>query len=183
MLHYGTPVLRGLAMIVLQHAAKSLTAIDLSGRPGLLGERDLIPQSLMIALSMIMLGIFGDRPPQSLLVEYEKLPQALALDREYESLSERVEIRTARWQRDEFNARTLDDVIERRAELAIIVVDQVLCSAQESYAIHGHVRGMNQHADFGVPLGHGIADCGGRALEVELDACAVCHHQGAAPPR
>ncbi len=93
MLHYGTPVLRGLAMIVLQHAAKSLTAIDLSGRPGLLGERDLIPQSLMIALSMIMLGIFGDRPPQSLLVEYEKLPQALALDREYESLSERVEIR------------------------------------------------------------------------------------------
>jgi hypothetical protein len=91
-------------MILRQHAAKSLTTIDLSAMPGLLREQDLIPQSLMVALSMIMPGILGDRPPQSLLVEYEKLPQAPALDREYQSLSERVEIRTARWQRGEFNA-------------------------------------------------------------------------------
>src|SRR5437879_448432 len=86
----------------------------------------------MVALEVIVLDEFSDRVPKMSLAEQYQFVQALALDRQHESLGEGVQVRTACRQLDAFDARAAEYVAELTGEERIAIVDDVTHPAQES---------------------------------------------------
>jgi hypothetical protein len=89
-------------MVVLQEAAQSLLAAHfaIAGTHPLFSRRKKqnISFTLMVSLSMVVLGESRYRSPQGRLAEQNQTRQAFPFYRSHPSLRECVQIRTPRWQ-------------------------------------------------------------------------------------
>jgi hypothetical protein len=92
-------------MVIAQEPAQSLAALD--GPPTIeirvpREEQDVI-LALMVALGMIMVDVFVERPPQGALAEEDNLGQTLFFHRPDPALRIGIQVRTVRRQRQRLN--------------------------------------------------------------------------------
>src|SRR5262245_21659998 len=87
-------------MVIAQEPAKSLAALD--GPPTIEvpvpREKQDVTLALVIALGMIVVDVFVERPPQGALAEEDDLRQALLLHRPNPALGIGIQVRAARRQ-------------------------------------------------------------------------------------
>ena len=99
-------ILRRWSVVVLQQATEPLTRQDAAVADDLSRHRhdQLIAQALMVALVMIMLDELADGSPERLFTDENHPVQAGFLDRPYEALRVRIEIRGTGRQADHLHA-------------------------------------------------------------------------------
>ena len=98
-------------MIITQEPTEALTASH-----GLRAADVRVPREqqdialpLMVSLSMVMLDIFAQRPPQGALTEQNNLGQALFLHRPDPALRMGIQVGAARRQRERFDPMARND--------------------------------------------------------------------------
>src|SRR5450631_2004310 len=89
-----------ITMVVVEQATESLAPVH----PAILVrwrwralEQDVV-QTLMVPLTMVVGEVLADGPPQMSFSQRHDPVEAFALDRKYNSLRVRVQVRTPRWQ-------------------------------------------------------------------------------------
>src|SRR6267142_3654473 len=93
------PTSCGGAMVVVEESAEALAAMHgtvLVRRRRRYGQR--VGEPLVVAFVMVVRHVLRNRAPQVPLTDWDHPGQALAADREDESLRERIQVRTPRRQ-------------------------------------------------------------------------------------
>ena len=86
---------RGLAVVEAEKTAKTFPTVDLSNAiRRLRGHNQLVVESLMVSLLVIVLRVLKDRAPQMGLAQRNQAVQAFRLNRKHKSLRESVQVRT-----------------------------------------------------------------------------------------
>src|SRR6185436_7675817 len=97
---------RRLLMVIAQEPTQSLPALNrlpLAADIRITREQQDVTLALVIALSVIMLDVFVQRPPQGALAQEDHLGQALLLHRSDPALRIGIQVRAPRGQRERFN--------------------------------------------------------------------------------
>ena len=92
-------------MVIAQEATQSLATLNepRAAAVRITREQQDIALPLMIPLSMVMLDIFAQRPPQGALTQEDYLGQALVLDRPDPPLRVGIQVRTSCRQHERFD--------------------------------------------------------------------------------
>jgi hypothetical protein len=93
--------------------------------------------ALMWALLVNIDHVFCEGMPESTLSKDDHAEETLLLDRAHLPLRVGIQIGAPRWSRHPRHPRRIDDLLKRRAELAVSVVDEVLPGLQEAPVRHG----------------------------------------------
>ena len=98
-----------------------------------------VPQPLMGAFSMIMMGELGDGPAQRWLTEEDHPIQALALDRQNKPFDISVQIRRTVRQPNDICSGVLKQVAKLRGELLVAVQNEQALAAQKAVQRVGEI--------------------------------------------
>lgn len=93
-----------------------------------------IAESLVVALGVVLLEEFSDRPPQHALAEEHHLRRALVLDGLHEPLGDGVHVRCTNGGQHVFAARARQRLAEHLGEL------RVACDDEEPLAVQKRLR-------------------------------------------
>ena len=125
------------AFVVLEQPAETLVAHDTTVADGFRWFDQLVPEPLMVPLSVIMSKVLGTGSSERSFAEKDELVQALALDRENESLRKCVQVGAAAGKFHVGDAGVLKDPEELISELIVSIVDQQPLVAEKAInAIH-----------------------------------------------
>ena len=121
-------------VIVVQHAAQALTTLDLSRASKVAGfsTDELVPQSLMIALTVIMSNEVLYGCPQRLLAEEDHAIQTGLLDAAHKSFRDSIQIWRSRGQLHRLHSSFGYHAQKLSGEQWVAVVNQVPFSGQDS---------------------------------------------------
>ena len=113
-------------MIETQHSAESLDAFNSAeGRfCPIVGVDQVIVESLVIPLPMIVNGVFASGLSQRPFAEEDHSIETLILDRPDESLGVGIQVGRAVWQAHDFDTGILQEIPERLGELGIPIKDE-----------------------------------------------------------
>src|SRR3989442_366019 len=125
---------RRLSVIVAQYTTETLSPPHFAhlATDYRLGGNQLIIQSLMVALLVIMRQIVMNRITQRVFTEEDHPIQHFLFDRAHESLTMGVQVWTLRWQAERLYPTRLEQAIERWRELRIPIVDQIALAQEKS---------------------------------------------------
>ena len=123
----------GLAIIIVEQSAKAFSPDHMTRMTthGLLPYEELVVETLMIALGMIMSQILVDHIMERSFAKHEYAIEGFLLDRAHEPFAVGVQIRTAGRQADRFHPTILEQGIKRLRELRVPVVDQIALAQEE----------------------------------------------------
>jgi hypothetical protein len=111
----------------------------------------------MIPLVMVNITILFQHVPESALPKQDQLRQALFLDGSHPALRVGIQVRRSRRERYTLHPRRVDDLLKRRTEFFISIMDQVLPRLQESPVGHRHVA-RDLHHPAPIRMGHHTRD-------------------------
>ncbi len=120
----------GLPRVRFQHAAEGLGALDLVGLPtggrlqDVAVERQVV-QRLMGTLLMVMGQVRLDEMPKVVFAEYNEVIETLDLERLQPAFHEGVHVRRPHTGPHHVDVLGLEDRVELRRELAVVVANQV----------------------------------------------------------
>src|SRR5512140_1070979 len=125
--------LRSRPVIVAQHAAEALSALDRTRSPidRCAAVDQSVVQPLVISLPVKVSKELDSGLPQRRLPEEDHAIQALLLQAPHESLQMRVEVRRTRRKPDRFHAGISEYGAERRAELGVAIHEKVRLVLEE----------------------------------------------------
>ena len=119
-------------MVIAQEPAQSLAALD---RPLTINvlfawEEQDVALSLVIALRVVMLNVFAQRPPQRALAEQDDLRETFLFHRPDPALRISIQVRTAGRHRQRFDLAERNDGAERRSVLRVagyklLIIDEL----------------------------------------------------------
>ena len=107
--------------------------------------QELVVESLMVSLAMVMLDVLVDDEAQMTLAEWDDSIETLLLDRPDEPLGIGIEIGTLRRKSDRLNAAARQDLAKDTSVKGISVVNQMPRSPQEAIARVGQIAGLLLH--------------------------------------
>jgi hypothetical protein len=117
---------------VLEEPAESFAALDrrVLIRRFYRRNDEIVVETLVVALEMIVLDELTDRPPQMTLTEWHDVVQTLGFDAEHKPLGMRVWVGTPRGQSDRLHAMLLENAAELFGEkrVAVCVQLRLACS-------------------------------------------------------
>src|SRR5688572_1295788 len=121
-------------MIEAKQPAEPLATLDTLASPRDVARRfdEPVPDSLVIALSVVVRDVLTDRSPKVRFADRDDLRQTLRLDRSNESLRIRVEIRAAAREPYGMHTRALERCAKRLCEERVSVVNEVAAPEKES---------------------------------------------------
>lgn len=166
------------AVVVVQHAAQPLAALDLTvvAEMARLWTDELVCQALVIAFAVIVGDEVLNGCPQGLLPEEDYAIQAGLLDAPYKSLRVGVQIRRPRWELHRLYSSVGYHAQELRGEQGVAVVNQVAFSSQDSILRIREIPGAEVLA--GRPLARVLFDRSGQTPSL----CAGVPGTGAQNP-
>ena len=189
-----TPLLCGVAVVIAEQAAQSLTTSHLPVRTAdaFFRFEQRVPTPLMVALSVIMMDELSDGTTQRWLTEEDHPLQALALDRQNKPFDVSVQIRRTVRQPHDVRSGVLEQIAKLRGELLVAVQDEESLAAQKAVEWVGeiptdlhHERAIRPRSYSGNVhfsrrqldddehiVGHEPANCG------DLDGEEVCRSNG-----
>ena len=107
--------------------------------------QELVVESLMVSLAMVMLDVLVDDEAQMTLAEWDDSIETLLLDRPDEPLGIGIEIGTLRRKSDRLNAAARQDLAKDTSVKGISVVNQMPRSPQEAIDRVGQIAGLLLH--------------------------------------
>ena len=107
--------------------------------------QELVVESLVVSLTMVVLDVLVDDEAQMLLAERDDTMEALLFDRADEPLGIGVEIRAFRWQPDWLNIATRQDLAKDPRVEGIAVMNQLARGPQEAVDRIGQIAGHLLH--------------------------------------
>ncbi len=107
--------------------------------------QELVVESLMVSLAMVMLDVLVDDEAQMTLAEWDDSIETLLLDRPDEPLGIGIEIGTLRRKSDRLNAAARQDLAKNTSVMGISVVNQMPRSPQEAIDRVGQIAGLLLH--------------------------------------
>ena len=153
-----TPLLCGVAVVIAEQAAQSLTTSHLPVRTAdaFFRFEQRVPEPLMVALSVIMMDELSDGTAQRWLTEEDHPLQALALDRQNKPFDVSVHIRRTVRQPNDVSSGVLEQIAKLRGELLVAVHDEESLAAQKAVEWVGeiptdlhHERAIRPRSDSG----------------------------------
>ena len=129
------------SVVVLEQTTKSFTAFDFASNRTSITVRlnQLIAESLMIPLTVVMLDVFTNGLLERSPSEEDHTIKALGLETAKPSLHISVQVGTLRWQQDDFGIAVLIEKFAYGDEARVSIDDQMTGVFQESVFAIGEI--------------------------------------------
>src|ERR1700730_1584060 len=139
-----------------------------------MGKQQNVAFALMIALSVKVRNVFGERSPQGALTEQNQLGQAFLFDRFYPALGVGVQVRASRGYGERVDMTRVDDRAEGTRVFRVPIMQKVATVLQDTPFLHRYIPGYLLHPSL-IGVNGDAGDVHPSGLEVDEEENVVGH--------